>query len=189
MGNISTTTDTLFAPLTVATAPEASRPMLERVQKSLGFLPNLMAIFANNATVLEGSLALGAVFEKGSFTPSERQIILLAASVENNCNYCAAAHSQIAKALLRTPAEVIAAVQNNTPVPDAKLNALVNLVKELVRERGYAKEKTIQEFLAAGYKKEQVMELLLGIALKTISNYLDHISATPLDQALAGESK
>jgi len=95
MGNISTTTDTLFAPLTVATAPEASRPMLEKVQKSLGFIPNLMAIFANNATVLEGYLALSAVFEKGSFTPREKQIILLAASVENNCNYCAAAHSQI----------------------------------------------------------------------------------------------
>jgi uncharacterized peroxidase-related enzyme len=189
MGNISTTTDTFFAPLTVATLPEASRPMLEKVQKSLGFIPNLMAIFANNATVLEGYLALGAVFEKGSFTPRERQIILLAASVENHCNYCAATHSQIAKALLRTPAEIIAAVQNNTPVPDAKLNALVALVRELVRERGYAEEKSIERFLAAGYKKEQVMELLLGIALKTISNYLDHISPTPLDHALAGESK
>jgi uncharacterized peroxidase-related enzyme len=189
MDNISANTDTLFAPLTVATAPEASRPMLEKVQKSLGFIPNLMAIFANDAAVLEGYLALGAVFEKGSFTPRERQIILLAASVENNCNYCAAAHSQIAKALLRTPAEVVAAVQNTTPVPDAKLNALVNLVKELVRERGYAKEKTIQKFLAAGYRKEQVMELLLGIALKTISNYLDHISPTPPDHALASDER
>jgi AhpD family alkylhydroperoxidase len=132
---------------------------------------------------------LGAVFEKGSFTPRERQIILLAASVENNCNYCAAAHSQIAKSLLHTPAEVIAAVQNNTPVPDAKLNALVALVRELVRERGHAKEKTVQKFLAAGYRKEQVMELLLGIALKTISNYLDHISPTPFDDALAGEAR
>ena len=149
MGNTSTSTDTLFAPLTVATAPEASRPMLEKVQKSLGFIPNLMGIFANNATVLEGYLALAAVFEKGSFTPRERQIILLAASVENNCNYCATTHSQIAQTLLRTPAEVIAAVHNNTPVPDAKLNALVALVRELVRERGYAKEQTIQRFLAA----------------------------------------
>lgn len=189
MGNISTTTDTLFAPLTVATAPEASRPMLEKVQKSLGFIPNLMAIFANNATVLEGYLALGAVFEKGSFSSRERQIILLAASLENNCNYCAAAHSQIAKSLLHTPDDVLAAVHSNTPVPDAKLNALVTLVRELVRERGYAKEKTIQKFLVAGYTKEQVMELLLGIALKTISNYLDHISPTPLDHAFAGVSK
>ena len=186
---MSTISETLFAPLTIATAPEASRPMLEKVKKSLGFIPNLMAVFANNPTVLDGYLALGAVFEKGSFTAVERQIILLAASLENNCNYCAAAHSQIAKSLLNTPAEVVAAVRQGAPVPDAKLNALVALVRELVRERGYAKEKTIEKFLAAGYEKEQVMELLLGIALKTISNYLDHISPTPIDQAFAGESK
>ena len=65
----------------------------------------------------------------------------------------------------------------------------MKLVKELVGERGHAKEETIQKFLAAGYKKGQAMELLLGIALKTISNYLDHISPTPLDHAFAGESK
>ena len=96
---MSTVTETLFAPLTVTTAPEASRPLLEKVKKSLGFIPNLMAVFANNPVVLEGYLALGAVFEKGSFAPTERQIILLAASLENNCNYCAGAHSQIAKSL------------------------------------------------------------------------------------------
>ena len=186
---MSTNTETLFTPLTIATAPEPSRPVLEKVKKSLGFIPNLMAIFANNPTVLEGYLALAAPFEKGSFTPREQQIILLAVSLENNCNYCAAAHSQIAKSLLHMPAEVVAAVHNNTPIPDAKLNALVSLVRELVRERGYAKEKTIQKFLAAGYQKEQVMELLLGIALKTISNYLDHISRTPIDHAFPGESK
>lgn len=186
--NMGTVTEPLYAPLTVATAPEASRPMLEKVKKSLGFVPNLMAVFANNPTVLDGYLALGAVFEKGSFTPTERQIILLAVSLENNCNYCAIAHSQIAKSLLHAPTEVVAAVRKGIPVPDAKLNALVTLVRELVRERGYAREKTIQKFLAAGYEKEQVMELLLGIALKTISNYLDHISPTPLDHAFAGES-
>lgn len=184
---MSSTTETLYARLTVATAPKASRPMLEKVQKSLGFIPNLIATFANSATALEGYLALGAVFEKGSFTPMERQIILLAASAENNCDYCAAAHSQIAKSLLHTPTQVIAAVHDNTPVPDAKLNALVSLVRELVRDRGYAKERTIQKFLAAGYKKEQVMELLLGIALKTISNYLSHICPTPIDPAAAGD--
>jgi uncharacterized peroxidase-related enzyme len=186
---MSTTTDTLFAPLTIATAPEASRPVLESIQQSFGFIPNLMASFANNPVVLQGYLALDAVFEKGSFTPRERQTILLAASVENHCNYCVAAHSTIAKGALHTPAEVVAAVRDNTPVPDAKLNALVTLVKELVRERGYAKDKTIRKFLAAGYTKGQVMELLLGIALKTISNCLDHIPPTPLDPAFAAESK
>jgi uncharacterized peroxidase-related enzyme len=186
---MSTATSTLFAPLTIATAPEASKPILENIQKSFGFIPNLMATFANNPTVLQGYLALDSAYEKGSFTPRERQIILLAASVENNCNYCTAAHSAIAKGVLHTPAEVVSAIRNNTPVPDAKLNALVTLVKELVRERGYATDRTIQNFLAAGYKKDQVMELLLGIAMKTISNYLDHISPAPIDQAFVAESK
>jgi uncharacterized peroxidase-related enzyme len=187
--NMSTTTETLFAPLTIATAPEASKPILKTIQKSFGFIPNLMAIFANSPTVLQGYLALDAVYEKGSFTPRERQLILLAASVENHCNYCTAAHSTALKGMLYTPAEVIAAVRSDTSVSDKKLDALVTLVKELVRERGYAKDETIQRFIAAGYKKEQVMELLLGIALKTISNYLDHISPAPVDPAFVAESK
>lgn len=186
---MSTATETLYTPLTIATAPEASRPTLENIQKSFGFIPNLMAIFANNPTVLWGYMSLNAVYDEGSFTPRERQLILLAASVENSCNYCTAAHSAIAKGILDTPAEVVAAIRSNAPVPDKRLNVLVALVKELVRERGHAKAETIQNFIAAGYKKEQVMELLLGIALKTISNYLDHISPAPVDEAFAAESK
>jgi uncharacterized peroxidase-related enzyme len=184
-----TTTEILFAPVTPETAPDSSKPILETIRKGMGFVPNLMAIFANNPTVLQGYLALDAVWEKGSFTPRERQLILLAASVENHCNYCTAAHSTAAKGMLHTPAEVVSAIRNNTPVPDPKLNALVALVKEIVRERGYAKEETIQNFLAAGYRKEQVMELLLGIALKTVSNYLDHISPAPIDPVFAAEAK
>jgi hypothetical protein len=67
------------------------------------------------------------------------------------------------------PADVVAALRNNTLVPDTKLNAIVTLVKELVRERRYAKYETIQNFLSVRYKRVQVMELLLGIALKSIS--------------------
>ena len=186
---MSTATETLYTPLTIATAPEASRPTLETFRNLSGFIPNLMAIFANNSTVLQGYVTLNAIYDKGSFTPRERQLILLAASVENGCNYCTAAHSAIAKGVLHTPAEVVAAIRSNAPVSDKKINALVALVKELVHERGHAKDETVQNFIAAGYKKEQVMELLLGIALKTISNYLDHISPAPVDQAFAAESK
>lgn len=186
---MSTATETLFTPLTIANAPEALKPVLERIKIANGFIPNLMAIFANNPAVLKGYLALDGAFENGSFTPRERQLVLLAASVANYCNYCAAAHSTVAKGVLHTPAEVVAAIRNNTPVPDKKLDALVTLVKELVRERGYARHEIIQDFIAAGYKKEQVMELLLGIALKTISNYLDHISPTPVDPAFTAESR
>src|SRR5260370_29056983 len=187
--DMSTTTSPLFTPVTIATAPEASKPLLENIQKSLGFIPNLMATFANNPIVLQGYLALESVFERGSFTPRERQIILLATSVENDCSYCTAAHSTIAQSFLYTSSEVVAAVLNGQPVPDAKLNALVALDTEIRRQRGNVKDKTLQKFIAAGYKKEQVMELLLGIALKTISNYLDHICPTKIDQAFVNGAR
>jgi len=186
---MSTTTSPLFTPVTIATAPEASKPLLENIQRSLGFIPNMMATFANNPIVLQGYLALEDVFERGSFTPKERQIILLATSVANNCSYCTAAHSTIAQSFLHTSSEVVAAVLNGQPVPDAKLNALVALVTEIVRERGNVKDKSLQKYIAAGYKKEQVMELLLGIALKTISNYLDHICPTTIDHAFMAATR
>ena len=82
---MTSATETLFQPLTIATAPEASKPVLENIQKAFGFIPNLMATFANSPTVLQGYLAMDGVFEKGTFTPVERQVILLAASEENSC--------------------------------------------------------------------------------------------------------
>jgi uncharacterized peroxidase-related enzyme len=186
---MNTATQTLYTPLTIATAPEASKPVLEKIQKAYGFIPNLMATFANSPAVLQGYLAMDGVFEKGTFSPIERQLILLAASVENKCNYCAAAHSTIAKAFLKAPAETIAAVRDGKPLADRKQNALVNLVREIVRERGLASHAAVDTFLEAGYEKPQVMELLLGVALKTVSNYLDHLSPTKIDPAFAAEAR
>lgn len=188
MSNVITN-EPLFQPLTIATAPEASKPVLENIQKAFGFIPNLMATFANSPAVLQGYLAMDAVFEKGTFTPVERQLILLAASLENNCDYCVAAHSTIAKAFLRAPAETIAAVREGKPLANEKQNALVNLVREIVRERGFASPAAMEAFLAAGYQKPQMMELLLGVALKVVSNYLDHLSPATIDQAFAAEAQ
>ena len=184
---MSMATTLQFMPLTIATAPDSSKPSLAEIKKSNGSLPNLVAVLANSPVALEGYRALEAVWESGSFSPRERQLIVLTASAENRGSYCTAAHSTVLETALRTPAEIVFAIRHNIPVPDAKLNAVVTLVKELVRGRGYAREKTIGNFIAAGYRREQVMELLVGIALKTISNYLDHLSPVPVDQPFAAD--
>ena len=178
----------LFAPLGVENAPEKSRPLLEKIEKSFKFIPNLFGVFANSPVLLEGYLGLEGVFEKGSLSGVERQIVLLATSVENSCKYCTAAHSTLLKAFLHVPAEVVSAVRSNVPVSDPKLNALVALTKEIVSERGHVRAQVMENFLAAGYRKDQVLEILIGVALKTMSNYLDHISPTELDQAFRSES-
>ena len=178
----------LMPPVTVDTAPEQSRPILENVKKSFKFIPNLFGMFANSPTLLEGYVGLEKVFGAGTFSPVERQIILLSASVENHCGYCIAAHSTLLKAFLHVPAQVVSAVRSNEPVADPKLAALIALTKEIVTERGHVSAQVMDNFLAAGYQKNQVLEVLVGVALKTMSNYLDHISPTELDPAFQAEA-
>ncbi len=84
-------------------------------------------------------------------------------------------------------AEVVSAVRANRPLTDPKLNALVVLTREIVSQRGHVGAQTIESFLAAGYRKDQILEVLMGVALKTMSNYLDHISPTELDPAFQSE--
>jgi uncharacterized peroxidase-related enzyme len=177
-----------FTPVGVETAPEKSRPLLENVQKSFKFIPNLFGVFANSPVLLEGYLGLEKAFDKGSLSAVERQIILLSASVENRCGYCIAAHSTVLKAFLHVPAEVVSAVRADQPVSDPKLEALIALTKEIVTERGHVSAQVMDKFLAAGYRKDQVLEILIGVALKTMSNYLDHISPTELDPAFQSEA-
>jgi uncharacterized peroxidase-related enzyme len=178
---------TLFISLGLESAPEKSRPILEKVQQVFKFIPNLFGTFANSPALLEGYTALDAAFEKTQLSPVERQLVLLAASVENACPYCTAAHSTVLKRFLNVPPEVVAAVRSGSPVSNQKLNALVNLTKEIVSARGHVGPPTIDSFIAAGYRKEQVLEVLIGVALKTISNYTDHLSPNELDQAFAAE--
>ena len=177
----------LFTPLSVETAPEKSRPLLANIQKAFKFIPRLFGVFANSPVLLEGYLGLEKAFEKGSLSAVERQIILLSAIVENNCGYCTSAHATVLKAFLHAPAEVDSAVRNDKPVSDSRLQALVVLTKEIVRERGHVSGQVMDNFLAAGYRRDQMLEVLIGVALKTMSNYLDHISPTELDAAFQPE--
>lgn len=182
------TQNTLFSPFGLENAPEKSRPLLEKTQKAYKFIPNMYGTFAQSPTMLEGYLSLEGIFDKGTLSGAERHLVMLAASIENECNYCVAAHSTVLKAFLHVPAEVVSAVRSNQPLSDPKSNALVALTREIVANRGHVEATTIENFLSAGYRKDQILEVLVGVALKTLSNYTDHLSKNELDQAFLSEA-
>ncbi len=180
------TRESLYAPVTMETAPEAAKPLLQKVLGNMGFVPNLVATLAHNPLALYGYLALDGTLQKGSFTGVEQQVILLAASVENKCDYSIAAHSTSLKQL-GASAELVLQVRDGGEVSDFRLNALVSLTREITREHGHVSKRSVDRFFGAGYKKEQVMEVILGVATKTISNYLCHISPVVLDHQFEAE--
>lgn len=175
---------TIFSVHTMQTAPGASRPILEGARKNLGFVPNLLGALAEAPVALEGYLALTGLVAKTSFSPAEQQVILIATSVANGCEYCVAAHSTIA-AMHKVPEDVIAALRANSSIPDPRLEALRQFTATLVGKRGHAGDQEVQDFLAAGFTRAQVLEVVLGIAMKTLSNYANHLIDTPVDAAFA----
>ncbi|MEA5597270.1 carboxymuconolactone decarboxylase family protein [Rivularia sp. UHCC 0363] len=166
---------------TLDTAPSESKEALAHAKDTFSFIPNLEGIFAEAPALLKGSMTLWDLFETTSFTPVEQQVIYLTANYENSCNYCMAAHSGLAK-MIGMSSENIEALRNGTPMSDEKLQALRQFTQKMVRGRGWVEDSEIEEFMSAGYSKQQVLEVILGIAIKVMHNYTNHIAKTPIDK-------
>lgn len=179
---------TSFKIRTGSDAPAQSKAMLTAVGNKYGFVPNLFGALAEAPSTLEAYIALGGALEKSSFSPAEQQVVLIATSAENGCTYCVAAHSLVAKHMVKVDVAVVDALRNKTTIPDRKLQALAVFTRALVANRGKAGGKTLEDFIAAGYSKQQVLEVILGVAMKTLSNYANELMHTPLDDAFKPEA-
>jgi AhpD family alkylhydroperoxidase len=174
---------------TVATAPVDSVPILVAANKGLGFIPNLYAHLAEAPSALQAYKQLGTLLEQSSLTPQEQQVVLITVSVENRCTYCVAAHSFIARNMAKVPADVITSLRDGQPLSDKKLNALSSFAQAVVRERGFVTDsQALKNFYGAGYTQQNALEVLLGVTMKTLSNYTNHLTDTPLDTAFASEA-
>lgn len=165
---------------TEETAPAASKPILEGTKKAFGFLPNLTATLAESPAMVEAYGVLAGHFEKTDLTPTERQIVLMTTSRENGCTYCMAAHSTVSQ-MQNIPADVVDALRNDTPIADPKLQALQVFTARIHETRGNVLKSDLDAFHAAGYTKANILDVILGVGLKTLSNYTNHIAKTPLD--------
>jgi uncharacterized peroxidase-related enzyme len=173
-----------FSLHSIDTAPGASKTILVDVQKSFGFVPNLMRVMAESPPTLQAYTTLMRLFEKSAFDTTEKEIILLAVSKENECGYCLSAHAKVA-AMKGVPLEVIEAVRAGAPLADGRLQLLVELVRSIVATRGWPDQALVERFYALGYTQQQHLEIVFAVAMKTLSNYVNHAADTPIDEALA----
>lgn len=166
----------------IETAPNGSKESLKEVQNTYGFIPNLMGVMAGSPAVITGYRTLAGIFDTTSLSATEQQIVLLATSFVNGCDYCMAAHTAIAS-MQKVDPKIIESLRNGTPLLDDKLEALRSFTIEIVTEAGWPSDSSKQKFLGTGYQPAAMLEVVLGVGLKTISNYINHLAHTPLDKA------
>ena len=166
-------------------APQDARGLLEKAEQNYGFIPNILGVMANSPALLEAYMSLSQIFEKTSFSAAEKQTVLLAVSTENDCGYCKSAHTAIAK-MQNVDDAVLKAIANGDKLPDDKLDTLFNFTRTMVEKRGHPSEADLQKFFDAGFSEAQVQDVIVGIGMKTLSNYNNHIAETPVDDQFKG---
>jgi AhpD family alkylhydroperoxidase len=152
-----------------------TKELLENVSKAYGFIPNLYAYMAEAPTAIEAYLALDALVTKTSFTPAQQQIALLAASVENECKFCIVAHHAIGK-MKGANVNSLSEIATKNKVTEVKDKVLADFTQLIVKTRGKPSESKVHEFIEADFTKQQILEVILIVATKTLSNYINHFT-------------
>lgn len=172
---------TRFTLHNMQTAPEPARPLLEKSQQDFGMIPNLHAVMAEAPGVLEAYQTLHRLVLESSFDNVEKTVLWQSINVEHECHYCVPAHSGIAR-MMEVPEEIDTALRRGEPLPEARLETLRDFVLTVVRKRGNLSDQDFDAFFRAGFNQRQALEVVLVVAQKTLSNYINHFAETPLDE-------
>jgi len=171
-----------FKQLTLETAGTKAKLVLEKVLKRIGYIPNIYTMIANSPSLLETYTTGDELYRKESiFSNAEKEIIYLTISRENSCLYCVAVHSTLADTMSKVPHNVTNAIRDGDEVPNEKYAILNNFTRSMVITRGQPSKQEIESFLSAGYSNLHILDIIHAIAVKTISNYSNHLFQTPLD--------
>lgn len=165
-------------------APEGSRELVAANRKAWGFLPKLHAILAESPVALEAYATLFRLVGESTLTPVEQQVAFQAINVVHQCEYCTAGHTFLSRNA-GVPEDVVQAVRNGSPIADTRLQALRVFTETVVATRGFAGDEAVDAFIAAGFTRANVLEVVTVIATKTISNYTNHLTHTPLEDFMS----
>jgi uncharacterized peroxidase-related enzyme len=174
------TTSRIATPASIAASPPAAHASLEAVSKQLGIVPNMFRVIANSPAALEGFLGLNGSLGKGRIDARTRERLALAVAEVNGCDYCLSAHTYLGKNLAKLDDAEIAANREGGS-SDPKAGAAVRFATQVVRARGHVTDAEVQAVKAAGYDDAQVIEIVLHVALNTLTNYVNEVAKTAID--------
>jgi uncharacterized peroxidase-related enzyme len=160
--------------------PAATRPLLDDVKKQLGVVPNLMRVVGNSPAALSGYLALSGALAKGALGAKTGERIALAIAEINGCGYCLAAHTYLGKNVAKLNEAEMDANRSGAS-NDPKADAAVRFAASVALERGHVSDAAVRAVKDAGYSDAEVMEIVVHVALNTLTNYVNEVAQTEID--------
>lgn len=174
-----------FTSYTLETASDESKVLLDKSMADFGMVPGLHAMMAEAPGLLKSYQVAHDAFSSSSFSDDEKTVVWLAINVVNECHYCVPAHTAIAH-MMKIDPEIINALRDETPLPTERLEVLRTFTLAMIEERGVLSDETVDAFIAAGYTRRNVLEVVLAYGQKVMSNYTNHLAKTPIDAPFEG---
>ena len=168
----------------IDTAPEAAKPLLDKSIKGFGMIPNLHAVMAESPALLDGYQILHGLAQQSSFDKDELTVVWQTINVEHACHYCVPAHTAIAK-MMGVDDGITESLRAQSPLQSSKLEVLRTTVLLMVRNRGIIDKTDLDLFYAAGFTKQNLLDIVLVLSQKVMSNYTNHLAETPVDEKFA----
>lgn len=171
---------TKFPVNTIESAPERSKPALQQLQAAFGMIPNILGVMSTSPVLINSLVGLFGNVHGGSFTEAQIQTLLLTNAVTNECNWAVAFHTALALKEGLDSADVEAIRERRLP-KDKKQAALSLLARTLIEKRGRLDDRDVEQFVAAGFAKDQALEVIAAVAASTITNYTGSVTKTPIE--------
>ncbi len=165
-----------------SSAPAASVSVLEESEKKYGFALNLFGILAKSSPVLSAYQIISDLLQEHGALDAKQQLVMLAMSEANACEYCVAAHSTVAK-MSGVSEEVISSLREGKEFEDPQDTAQVRFARAMMGKNGWVSESDQSAFIEAGFTPRHALDVITILALKILSNYTNPLSDPPLDEA------
>jgi len=172
---------------TLDSAPEPSRALLAALKQAVGMVPNLAAGMAESPALLRGFLAVRDIYQKGTLSAAEIQVLSLVAAFENDCGWCVAFHTLLAQQE-GVSASAIDALRDGSSPNDVRLGPLSDFARAMIQQRGAVPPDVLDRLFAAGYTRAQALEVVLGMGFSLMANYAGHLIDPALDQPLVSSA-
>lgn len=170
----------IATPAAIAAAPVAAQPLLAAVGHERGLVPNELRVVAQSPAALQGYLGLSRALDHGALDDKTRARIALAVAEANRCDYSVSAHSYLGTYVAKLDDADLAACRDGRST-DAKADAAVRFAVAVVAARGHVSDAEVRAVKAAGYGDAQVIEIVVHVALNTLSNYVNEVAQTEID--------
>ncbi|MFF3454480.1 carboxymuconolactone decarboxylase family protein [Streptomyces sp. NPDC002730] len=165
----------MFTEHTLESAPAASRRSMESTIKHLGHLPSAVAKLAASPHLLDGFLKLSAMFEQTTLEPVAREVVVMTVATRNECHVCVAMHTGKLRSL-GAEEELIAALCEQKPLDDERLEGVRQFALEVLRTAGGVGDEELGAFLAQGYTEQNALEVVMGIGTYTMSTFANRLT-------------